>query len=69
MGFFDDQQKKMAVRLLGWRYQKMGLPVPDSETLDQQAGKVIDDARRIARKSGRNVVSIIKDMIADLKKG
>ena len=36
--------------------------------LEQQAGKIVDDAHRIARERGSNVFSIIKELASDLKK-
>ena len=67
MGFFRVQQEKLAVRLLAWQHQRMGLPVPDAGQLRRQAVDIVDEAHRIGRERGRNVVSIIKDLIDDLK--
>ena len=67
MGFFRIQQERLAARLLAWQYQRMGLPVPSAAELQRQAGQIVEDAHRIARERGRNVVSIIKDLIEDLK--
>lgn len=33
-----------------------------------QAAKLVNDAHRIARERGRNVISIMKDLVEDLKK-
>lgn len=68
MGFFRDQEEKLALRLLIWQYQRMKLPIPASKELKAQAGKLVGDAHRIAKESGRNVLTIIKDLISDLKK-
>jgi hypothetical protein len=68
MGFFRQQEERLAVRLLAWQYQRMNLPVPSIEELERQAVKLVDDAHRIARERGRNVVSILKEMVAELKK-
>lgn len=67
MGFIRQQEKRMAVRLLTWQYQRMNVPVPAMEELEQQAGRFVEDAHRIARERGRNVMSILKEMIGDLK--
>jgi len=37
------------------------------EELQQQAARLVEDAHRIARERGRNVISILKEMIGDLK--
>jgi hypothetical protein len=67
MGFIRQQEKRLAVRLLTWQYQRMNIPVPAMEELEQQAARFVDDAHRIARERGRNVMSILKETIGDLK--
>ena len=67
MGFIRQQEKRLAVRLLTWQYQRMNIPVPAMEELEQQAARFVEDAHRIARERGRNVMSILKEMIGDLK--
>ena len=68
MGFIRQQEEKMAVRLLTWRYQKMNITVPTMPELERQAAKLVDDAHKIARERGRNVISIMKDLVEDLKR-
>lgn len=67
MGFIRQQEKRLAVRLLTWQYQRMNIIVPSMEELEQQADRFVKDAHRIARERGRNVISILKEMIGDLK--
>lgn len=67
MGFIRQQEERLALRLLIWQYQRMNIPVPPMEELQQQAAKLVEDAHRIARERGRNVISILKEMIGDLK--
>lgn len=67
MSFFRQQEKRLALRLLIWQYQRMNIPVPSMEELQQQAARLVEDAHRIARERGRNVISILKEMIGDLK--
>ena len=67
MSFIRQQEKRLAVRLLIWQYQRMNIPVPATEDLQQQAARLVEDAHRIARERGRNVISILKEMIGDLK--
>jgi hypothetical protein len=45
----------------------MNIPVPATDDLQQQAARLVEDAHRIARERGRNVISILKEMIGDLK--
>ncbi len=68
IGLIRRQEERLALRLLAWQYQKMKLPLPVPEELHRQAGKLVDDAHRIARERGRNVVSILKEMISDYLK-
>ena len=67
MGFIRQQEKRLAVRLLIWQYQRMNMSVPAMEELEKQAARFVEDAHRIARERGRNVMSILKEMIGDLK--
>jgi hypothetical protein len=68
MGFFRQQEERLAVRFLNWRYQKLNMPVPDDAELKLQASKIVTDAHRIARERGRNVIAIIKDLVNEIKK-
>ncbi len=68
MGFIRQQEEKLAVRFLSWQYEKLKKPIPNEAELAIQAGKIVEEAHRIARERGRNVVSIIKDLITDVKK-
>jgi rubrerythrin len=69
MGFIRQQEEKLAVRFLSWQYEKLRKPIPDEAELANQAAKIVEEAHDIARKRGRNVMSIIKDLIADIKDG
>jgi hypothetical protein len=68
MGFFRQQEERLAVRFLSWRYQKLNKPVPDDAELKLQASKIVAEAHRIARERGRNVIAIMKDLVNDIKK-
>ena len=68
MGFFRQQEERLAIRFLTWQYQKLGKPIPDEAELKDQAAKIVQDAHRIARERGRNVIAIIKDLVNDIKK-
>ena len=45
----------------------MNLVVPAIPNLQIQAGKIVDDAHRIARERGGNIISIIKELVNDFK--
>ena len=68
MGFFRQQEERLAVRFLSWQYQKLEMSIPEEAELKRQAAKIVDEAHRIGRERGRNVVAIIKDLISDVKK-
>jgi hypothetical protein len=68
MEFFRQQEEKLAMRFLTWQYQKLETPVPDDAELARQAARIVEEAHKIARERGSNMVSIMKDLIADLTK-
>ena len=68
MGFIRQQEERLAVRFLSWQYEQLKKPIPNEAELADQAAKIVDEAHRIARERGSNVVSIIKELIEDLKK-
>ena len=68
MGFIRQQEERMAMRLLAWQYQRMKVAVPAEAELERRAVKLVADAHRIAKERGRNVLSIIKELVEDLKK-
>lgn len=68
MGFFRQQEERLAIRFLTWQYQKLDKPVPNDVELKLQAAKIVQEAHQIARERGRNVIAIMKDLINDIKK-
>ncbi len=68
MGFIRRQEESLALRYLLWQYQKKQIPQPPYEDLERQAGQIVDDAHRIARERGSNLISIIKELVKDIKK-
>jgi hypothetical protein len=69
VGFIRQQEERLAVRLLIWQYQRMNVSAPAMKELEKQAARFVEDAHRIARERGRNVISILKEMVNDIKKG
>ena len=68
MGFIRQQEEKLAMRFLSWQYEKLKKPIPAEDVLERQAAQIVAEAHDIARKRGRNVMTIIKDLIAEIKK-
>ena len=63
MGFLKNQQVKVALRLLAWQYEKAGQPLPEQRLLLRRAHTLVEDAHRIARERGGNVLGILKEMV------
>jgi hypothetical protein len=67
-GFIRRQEENLAIRFLEWKYQRMNLIVPPVSELQRLASNIVDDGHCIARERGQNVISSIKELIADMKK-
>jgi hypothetical protein len=68
VGFIRQQEEWMALRLLTWQYQRLKIALPSEDELEARAVALVDEAHRIARDRGRNVLSIMKELVGDLKK-
>ncbi|MEE8399764.1 MAG: hypothetical protein V3S89_12215 [Desulfobacterales bacterium] len=68
MGFFRQQEENLAIRLLKWQYQRMKRVLPGDTAMKQHAHRIVDDAHRIAKEKGRSVITIIKEMVDDLRR-
>ena len=66
-GFIRKQEVSFASKLLIWKYNQSGLALPDEKALSAHAQKIVDDAHVIAKKSGSNVLEIIKDAVKNMK--
>ncbi len=67
-GFVRKQEVAFAKRLLVWKYENAGAALPDDASLSAHAEKVVEEAYVIAKKSGSNVLEILKDTIKDIKR-
>jgi hypothetical protein len=63
MGFIRRQEERFARQLLQWQYNKTGQPAPDTATLERHARILVDDAHRIARERGGNILTILKEAV------
>jgi hypothetical protein len=68
MGFIQKQQVNLAMRLLAWHYQRQGQPLPPASQLAELAERLVEDAQRITRERGGNVLAILKEMAADARR-
>ena len=58
----------MAQRMLAWQYQQRGVAPPPAEELARQSARLVEEAHRIAKERGRNVLAILKDLVADIRR-
>ena len=69
MGFIRRQEERLAIRFLLWKCERMNAAAPASSELQSQAEKIVDEAHRIVRETGGNLVTIIKEVVDDVKRG
>ena len=62
MGFIRRQEERMTIQFLTWKYQKSNIPLPPESELQKQAEEIVDEAHRIAKERGSNVLSILKEV-------
>ena len=68
MSFIRRQEEKVATRLIQWYQQKQAIPPLSPDELARKAAVLVDEAHRVARHRGKNVLSIMKDMVSDVMK-
>jgi hypothetical protein len=68
MGFIRQQEEKLAARFLRRQYEKQGLPLPAESDLQRLSARVVDEAHRIGRERGGNLLDIMKELVQDFFK-
>jgi hypothetical protein len=68
MGFVRRQEEKLAARFLIYQYRKQNIPIPSAVDIDNQSRHIVNEAHRIAKERGRNVMTIIKELVGNAKK-
>ena len=68
MGFIRQQEERMTIQFLKWRLQKLNMALPPDSELQKQASQIVDDAHRIAKERGSNVMSILKELTGNYLK-
>jgi hypothetical protein len=68
MGFIRRQEQKMAARLILWHQSQKDLPPLSPDELAQKSSALVEEAHRVARHRGKNVLTIMKEMVADVMK-
>lgn len=67
-GLIRKQEVAFARKLLVWKYEKAGMALPDGAAITAHAQRVVEEAHVIAKRSGSNVLEILKAQIKDLRK-
>ena len=65
-GFIRKQEVAFAKKLLVWKYNQSGTELPDEKVFYSHAQKIVDEAHVIAKKSGNNMLQIMKDAVKDM---
>lgn len=65
MGFFRNQEEKLAARILRWQYEKQKLPLPPEPDILRDASRIVAEAHRIARERGGSLLEIMKELVSD----
>jgi hypothetical protein len=68
MGFIRRQEEKMAARLIQWHQQQKAGATLTPEELARKASDLVDEAHRVARHRGQNLLTIMKEMVGDVMK-
>ena len=68
MGFIRRQEEKVAARIIQWHQQQQAGTILSPEELAQKASLLVDEAHRVARHRGKNLLSIMKEMVGDVLK-
>ena len=68
MGFWRQQEEKMAARLLQWHFQRQGENIPEGAALERMASDLVTKAHHVAKKRGQNVAVILKELVQDLRR-
>ncbi|HSO61256.1 MAG TPA: hypothetical protein VLR50_09505 [Desulfobacterales bacterium] len=63
MGFIRNQEEKLTAKFLRWQYEKQKLPLPTEADLMTQTARIVDEAHRIARERGGNLLMIMKELV------
>lgn len=66
-GFIWKHEVAFARSLLARQYEKSHIALPEETVISSHAEKIVDTAHIIAKKSGRNILEIVKDVVTDIK--
>lgn len=58
---FRQSELRLTKSILRWKFQKEGRPPPENGELDAAASRLLDEARKIARKRGKSLLDVLKE--------
>ena len=61
------RQKDIARSVIKYKLTKDGERIPDDASLDASAAKVVDEANRIVKSKGKDVLAVAVDRISKLR--
>jgi len=53
---------------LRWQHEKQKVPMPPESEIQRNAGRIVEDAHRIAKERGGNLLDIMKELVQDFLK-
>jgi len=65
--WLKDRQKDLAKSVIKYKLTKDGERIPDDASLDASASKVIDEANRIIKTKGKDILAVAADRISKLR--
>ncbi len=67
-GFIRKQEVAFARKLLVLKYENSGMALPGEEVISAYAEQVVDQAHRIVKKSGSNILDVVKNTVRNFSK-
>lgn len=57
---FRELEKDLTKGLVKWKIKREGRPPPDEETLDKGSERIVEEAHRVVKKSGKHIFEELK---------
>ncbi len=66
MGFFRRREEELALRILRWQLARRPGPPLEEAELRRHAARIVEEAHRIGRERGGNLVEILKELAREM---
>ena len=53
-------EKRLTKGLIKWRLKRVGLPIPDEETMDKGSERIVDEAHKIMKRRAKSILEELK---------